>query len=603
MFAGRISREMQRMRDQRPRIDRRGFHSTYSGSGQFGLVFSATLIAALGCAGNQHIRVGDIRPIPLGATNPTLSHVDGIRDAAFIGASTNQAVRILAVHGMIENSEGFSQKWQGKIAARFPLAPDTQKTDTIVLDRGYRARVALGTHSPPSFYLDNSVLTISYWVSPTAPRARVIFYELLWAPARDHVKNELLACFESRSLGDEKAKCTEFNSAQPNRDRRDWANGAAKDKLMIRGFADATIVEGPVGDVLEDDVDQAMCLIASDALGYARPTGRCRPASLSALGVPGAAAPERLRLRNTPFLAITHSLGSFLLLDAESRAREERGVLSAEALPFELLNKRVVFMFANQISLLGLGRLRIKCESADSTGCEHVRAASDADTAADATDKTVYVAFNDVNDLLGFELQPYLPLLHSYGGLINVSVRNPAKWRIPWVLKNPGEAHTRQGDNPAIIAAVVDGFDVPTPSRKKYAGTDDAGIHIGNPQWVSVLFGGGVKWKTDPNAIGGISDTYRATGFGEVGLGSWGAGVAVQRAEWLFEIPDWAVQAKFLRTWWRPLGARRNRSFVGVEGEKTLGPFINLQLGLFSRVSGPSRESRFLPTAALTLLR
>ncbi|MCG8442134.1 MAG: hypothetical protein MI723_10035 [Caulobacterales bacterium] len=73
---------------------------------------------------------------------------------------------------------------------------------------------------------------------------------------------------------------------------------------------------------------------------------------------------------------------------------------------------------------------------------------------------TTYVAFNDVNDLLGFELPPYLADVSLTGPLINVSVRNPA-FRLGPLLKAPTATHTSQADNPAIIHAIVEGFDIP----------------------------------------------------------------------------------------------------------------------------------------------
>jgi len=70
-----------------------------------------------------------------------------------------------------------------------------------------------------------------------------------------------------------------------------------------------------------------------------------------------------------------------------------------------------------------------------------------------------FVAFNDSNDLLGFELQPYLSEASVYGPLINVSVRNSG-FSIPWLFKNPKGAHTNHFENEVIINAVTEGFDL-----------------------------------------------------------------------------------------------------------------------------------------------
>ena len=73
---------------------------------------------------------------------------------------------------------------------------------------------------------------------------------------------------------------------------------------------------------------------------------------------------------------------------------------------------------------------------------------------------TKYVAFNDVDDLLGFELPPYAADVNIVGPMINVSVRNPGL-RVPGLFKHPGDAHTHQDRNPAIIEAIVEGIDMP----------------------------------------------------------------------------------------------------------------------------------------------
>ena len=73
---------------------------------------------------------------------------------------------------------------------------------------------------------------------------------------------------------------------------------------------------------------------------------------------------------------------------------------------------------------------------------------------------TKYVAFNDVDDLLGFELPPYLADVGLQGQHINVSVSNPGV-RFPWLFKSPSDAHTQQDRNPAVIKAIVEGINLP----------------------------------------------------------------------------------------------------------------------------------------------
>lgn len=127
-------------------------------------------------------------------------------------------------------------------------------------------------------------------------------------------------------------------------------------------------------------------------------------------------------------------------------------------------------MFANQVSLLGLGRMRPECTSLQDTGgaCRARSGTLEEGLFGVGAPQrgprvnTHYAAFNDTEDVPGLELPPYLPKIFPCGPLVNVSVRQPGLrvWRL---FKNPRAAHTRQSDNPAVIHAVVNGLDLPAP--------------------------------------------------------------------------------------------------------------------------------------------
>ena len=141
-----------------------------------------------------------------------------------------------------------------------------------------------------------------------------------------------------------------------------------------------------------------------------------------------------------------------------------------ETLAFYLLDQKTVFMLANQVALLGLSRLDAVCEPSNPLNrCpndalkkvdEYVKSAEPSGTL------TTWVAFNDVNDLLGYELPGYLPEVGTTGALINVTVQNPG-FRFLRALKDPNAAHTKQAENAAIIDAIVEGFDVPAAAPAK----------------------------------------------------------------------------------------------------------------------------------------
>lgn len=183
-----------------------------------------------------------------------------------------------------------------------------------------------------------------------------------------------------------------------------------------------------------------------------------------------------MALADAKVFGITHSLGSFLMLDAQHRfaqARVQRpaaaGLASAdevqESLLFWLFDDATVFMNANQVSLLSLALLSpAGCQPSSGSGpCSNrlLRRPEPWDQPSPLAQMSTYVAFNDTDDLLGFELPPFLADTDG-NRYVNVSVRNPG-WRLPWLLKDPSAAHTAQARNPAIVRAIAEGFDVPGP--------------------------------------------------------------------------------------------------------------------------------------------
>ena len=446
-------------------------------------LLGATTVA---CGGTQkHLEPGEIRVLPF--TN--IQHVNGLRGTVDSARAANEPVRVLFMHGMITWDSGYSRPHQAKIAER--LALETAGPDSVFsVIRGYRFTVMSGPQpfviAPPDWppnkppvggELLPAEIRRTTWVERANPSVvRLIAYELRWADLRDAAKNRFLACYETGPVRDG-YDCDPFTKDYlPNTDRRASANYKLKRGLLVRGLADAAVVLSPFGDVLRDDVDLTMCIIARDELrwrGIPVSDSVGKRCDLGVLASDRAVATNAARtLERARFAAITHSLGSFLLMDQQFQAAVRRASPNAlatvqsvrETLPFFLLDQKTVFMLANQVSLLGLGRLDAVCETTDPKQPCPNRALKKVDdyikAAKPSATMTTWVAFNDVNDLLGYELPGYLPEVGSTGALINVTVRNPG-FRFLRSLKDPNAAHTKQADNPAIIEAIVEGFDVP----------------------------------------------------------------------------------------------------------------------------------------------
>ncbi len=329
--------------------------------------------------------------------------------------------------------------------------------------------------------LPNSSLQRRAWTQPGPdgrPQERLVVYELLWAPLRDQIKQTFAGCFERGESGTTPA-CRSFSKALPNPDPRYLVNRALKEAVTLGGFADATLVLGPIGDVIRDDLTLALCVVASDFLApagnalQAASQTRCNLAERARAHGGQVAAAQRLQ--QSRFLAVTHSLGSFLLMDAQ-HAFTDAGADTAgldctrggqvcdeqiqNQLLFQMTDQATVFMNANQVALLALARLKSEgCQPTVGTVCPnpYLRKRLDPWSQPQGMPRmTVFVGLNDTNDVLGFELPPFLGDTDG-NRFVNVSVRNPA-FAIPGIFKNPGGAHTNQADNPAVIEAIAEGF-------------------------------------------------------------------------------------------------------------------------------------------------
>lgn len=422
-----------------------------------------------GCGAGTQLRRTDIRPL----AHSSLTRVEGLRSAL---ERSRGPVRVLVVHGMRTHEPGYSEVLQQGLARELGLVRDGRRgPDTADIVRGYDIAVQSGRQPfDGEVRIPASKIRRYRWVDPRDPaQERLVFYEVLWAPLRDNIKSYFLACFETGAGSTPAHPCPGFDGAKPNPDRRAPVNRGLKDQLLVGGFGDATIVLGPFGDVLRDDVTLAACVLAQDVLlGEAQafrqgsPRQRCDMTDSIA---PANLAAAASTLQQSEFFTITMSLGSFLVMDAQRLFAEQRANLSKRAeterenLAFHLFDDATVFMLANQVSLLHLGRLDAICQPEDGgSECPNPALPTTDDwfnAQEPLSQMTTYVAFNDTDDLLGFELPWYLSREGLFGAMVNVAVRNPAP-RYLGLFEHPG-THVRHELNPAVIRAIAHGFDVP----------------------------------------------------------------------------------------------------------------------------------------------
>jgi hypothetical protein len=469
-------------------------------------VLLLSVLSVSGCTWPARSRIGPshVRPLPLAVEADGSLRIRYLRSA--LDSAGAEPVRVLVVHGMRTRETGYSDTLQFGIARRLKLVARPFEKP-VELERGYQVQLTAGANPQNTVPLPLSEIRRRAWYDPATGQDRLVMYELRWSPTRDAVKDHYFGCFESGPR--KEATCPE-PAATRNPDRK-WAlNRRLKDDLMVDGFGDATVVLGPTGELLRDDVDLAFCWIASEVLGEkgllverSQPGIRCDLGRQIRRTERGRANTELARVH---LFGITHSLGSFLVMDAHqryflaralARARADTAGTGADCPPlgastvlgqpvaddldevradalFHLLDDVTVYMRANQVALLNLARLQPDCfgfpgEDERGARCPN-RALPTVHCSASAVGGhgqfSDYVAFNDVNDLLGFELPPYLAETEPFGKLVNVSVGNEHRnLSLPSLLKNPGDVHTSSDRNPAVLDAIVNGLPNPAPGN------------------------------------------------------------------------------------------------------------------------------------------
>jgi hypothetical protein len=169
-------------------------------------------------------------------------------------------------------------------------------------------------------------------------------------------------------------------------------NSLLKDSLVTYGVSDAAMYMGPAGELIRQGASAAMCVALQDAAsGNLDQRGVVDSLGLRTLTVGEACA-------HTPdsvgaFALVSESLGSRVVFDV---LRDARSAPDGSALRALIAQQPEVFMLANQVPLIGLGRLNAQRDSVP---------------VGDRPIAGRLVAISEINDLLTYELTPYVEQL------------------------------------------------------------------------------------------------------------------------------------------------------------------------------------------------
>lgn len=339
-------------------------------------------------------------------------------------STLNNPARVLLVHGMRKHPFGWSDKLQQNLGNALHLSrPD----ECIPLD------IKNNLDHPPADNVHARMNVCTF--SSTKDGHSLRFYELTWSPLTALIKDRVLGFDDDKKWGS-----------------RSRLNEEIKHDVINEGLSDSILYLGNYGPIVKWTIRQAICIVALKDIPKTQGDQPCVKAQKAEM-LASSAATKNLYI-------ITHSLGSAILYDTLNDLRPEAAgkklngsfrATKAEKKAAALLQEqtRTVYMFANQLPLLCLGRYQKQGD------CEAV--------ALEKMDvvPTSIVAFTDRNDLLTYPLHKgQLHLIGLTGDPLNVIVENGGLTiNLPPFpsVTHPVTSHTGYQDNPSIMKMLACG--------------------------------------------------------------------------------------------------------------------------------------------------
>lgn len=364
----------------------------------FASAFIFTLMS--GCATDEVLRIRSLGT----QTNPSVvSEVGGVFDGLKLLTEQAQNTNIVFVHGIgwtqERGSSQFGDELLKAILRGYPGA--TMRTNkytcgTSALDgrrentnekRGllvFTPEISPLVSDDPNFLvsvrelgcLDRTVVDISKGKSIT-------IYKLLWDDSMWNSAEWFHMGYDDPVPTVDGKKVSNNGYDDPDQIRAKL-NSQLKNSLVTYGLTDAALYMSPVGKLMREGVQAAICAALSDSLEAALAKG------------PEASATELCNYApksKAPLMLMSHSLGSRVVFDAV--ISDLSSILAARIAEGASNHGIELHMFANQIPLIGVGRLGEKRSSQRIYG-KSIRV----------------VAYSEINDLLTYELVPYFEQMY-----------------------------------------------------------------------------------------------------------------------------------------------------------------------------------------------
>ncbi len=258
-------------------------------------------------------------------TGPAFAGLDASLETATSGAP--ETTRLIVVHGIGEQTLGYSERFQRNLALRMGLDNVDPLTKTIALVAPPDA-----TSTAPG--IDLGGLRLSRYANTTG--AELLVFELTWSDILE-VERKALA----------------FDNFGTSAETRADLNRSLK--RMVNSFADPLAYNGAKGSLIQASMLQALCWVGRGAWADYPGTTRASCSWQDA---------KRNVIQNDDILISTHSLGSRIALDSmealgtlrDSLSPEVKGGAGGQALDSMRDKDVTLFMLANQLPLLQMGK-------------------------------------------------------------------------------------------------------------------------------------------------------------------------------------------------------------------------------------------------------
>ncbi len=277
------------------------------------------------------------------------------------------------------------------------LCPRSSFSNTTSVGAGLRIVDELGTRSFYTDYVPNRsanthIACVDKQVIDLGDRGSIAVYRILW-------DDTLYNAYEYPQIGYDDALLVGTDPAPGYEDidkLRTEKNRELKTSVVTYGLTDAAMYLGPIGSLMRTAISSAFCAAFDDAAGLTTVFAEVS-SSKAALELNATLACKNARPGQRPaFSIVAESLGSRAVYDvlteslsATAGTTSEIRAGALDRLGLTGNNRVEVFLLANQIPLLGVGRL------------------SSEPRIAQLPKPTRLVAISEINDVLTYELVPY----------------------------------------------------------------------------------------------------------------------------------------------------------------------------------------------------